>query len=138
MRPARDAVSRLSERPGAREVRRDPAPGLHPPELCRSPADSPCPRRGIRPGLPPGSVPFRDDMLRMQVTLLRLGRCRTRRPLTTSPCLLSYAAAAVLRRRNQARRPPPAKIRPGKPAPATGPGTAVSWPLISPPVKFEV
>jgi len=29
------------------------------------------------------------------------------------------------RRRHQARRPPLAKIRPGSPAPTTGPGTAV-------------
>src|ERR1700731_264075 len=33
------------------------------------------------------------------------------------------AQAIFLRRRHQARRPPLAKIRPGSPAPATGPGT---------------
>ena len=49
------------------------------------------------------------------------------------------AQAIFRRRRHQPRRPPPAKIRPGSPAPTTGPGTAVSsWPLISPPPKFTV
>src|SRR2546421_427705 len=42
------------------------------------------------------------------------------------------------RRRPQQRRPPQAKIRPGSPAPTMGRGTAVSWPLISPPLKFTV
>ena len=37
--------------------------------------------------------------------------------------LLSDAQAVFLRRRHQPRRPPAAKIRPGRPAPATGPGT---------------
>ena len=35
------------------------------------------------------------------------------------------AQAIFFRRRHQPRRPPPAKIRPGRPAPAMGPGTAV-------------
>src|SRR6478736_5002 len=35
-------------------------------------------------------------------------------------------ASAFRRRRHQPRRPPPAKIRPGRPAPATGPGTAAA------------
>src|SRR5262249_53523705 len=37
---------------------------------------------------------------------------------------LHKAQAIFCRRRHQPRRPPPAKIRPGSPAPATGPGTA--------------
>jgi hypothetical protein len=41
-------------------------------------------------------------------------------------------AAALCRRRHQPRRPALAKIRPGSPAPAIGPGTARK-PLISPP-----
>jgi len=36
----------------------------------------------------------------------------------------SYAAAVFCRRRHQPRRPPLAKIRPGRPAPTMGPGTA--------------
>src|SRR6516164_7348959 len=35
----------------------------------------------------------------------------------------AFAQAVRRRRRHQARRPPPAKIRPGSPAPAIGPGT---------------
>src|SRR5215470_11921234 len=42
------------------------------------------------------------------------------------------------RRRHQPRRPPPANIRPGRPAPAMGPGTAGSSPQISPPPLFTV
>src|SRR5262249_43267120 len=37
------------------------------------------------------------------------------------------AQAVFRRRRHQPRRPPPAKIRPGSPAPAMGPGTGVGW-----------
>jgi hypothetical protein len=44
------------------------------------------------------------------------------------------AQAIFFRRRHQARRPPPAKIRPGSPAPAMGPGTARN-PRISPLVR---
>src|SRR5205823_4031540 len=42
------------------------------------------------------------------------------------------AQAIFCRRRHQPRRPPLAKIRPGSPAPAMGPGTAKN-PRISPP-----
>src|SRR5215831_13995817 len=41
------------------------------------------------------------------------------------------AQAIFCRRRHQPRRPPPAKIRPGRPAPARGPGTAVGAKLVS-------
>jgi hypothetical protein len=44
---------------------------------------------------------------------------------------LNWDQADCRRRRHQPRRPPLAKIRPGRPAPAMGPGT--SWPRISPP-----
>ena len=36
-----------------------------------------------------------------------------------------YPAPLFCRRRHQPRRPPLAKIRPGRPAPAMGPGTAL-------------
>src|SRR5215469_17078029 len=51
-------------------------------------------------------------------------------------CAFEYTASLVQaifrRRRHQPRRPPPAKIRPGRPAPAMGPGTGavmlkVAW-----------
>src|SRR6516164_9743553 len=38
-------------------------------------------------------------------------------------CVVSDVQAIFFRRRHQPRRPPLAKIRPGSPAPATGPGT---------------
>src|SRR5215831_13949868 len=38
----------------------------------------------------------------------------------------SEVQATFRRRRHQPRSPPPAKIRPGSPAPATGPGTAAA------------
>src|SRR6516162_1069880 len=39
--------------------------------------------------------------------------------------------AIFFRRRHQPRRPPPAKIRPGRPAPAIGPGTDPNWKVAS-------
>jgi hypothetical protein len=45
-----------------------------------------------------------------------------------APFRLMICQAVFRRRRHQARRPPPAKIRPGSPAPAMGPGTAVMAP----------
>ena len=41
------------------------------------------------------------------------------------------AQAIFRRRRHQPSRPPPAKIRPGKPAPATGPGTGTGVPPVA-------
>ena len=48
------------------------------------------------------------------------GRC----DLRVNEYTASLVQALFRRRRHQPRRPPPAKIRPGRPAPATGPGTA--------------
>jgi hypothetical protein len=44
-------------------------------------------------------------------------------PQTTCANCALDVQAIFCRRRHQARRPPPAKIRPGRPAPAIGPGT---------------
>src|SRR5262249_6590890 len=52
-------------------------------------------------------------------TYVAQGRARPRR--TRAP--YSRAHAVFFRRRHQPRRPPPAKRRPGRPAPAIGPGT---------------
>src|SRR5262249_55250044 len=43
--------------------------------------------------------------------------------------VVSDAQAIFCRRRHQPRRPPPAKIRPGRPAPTTGPGTGAGDPV---------
>src|SRR5215467_13118582 len=54
------------------------------------------------------------------------GHCDTQRPAdqaTTSITSKRDVQAIFFRRRHQPRRPPPAKIRPGSPAPAMGPGT---------------
>jgi hypothetical protein len=51
-------------------------------------------------------------------------------------CVAPEAQAIFRRRRHQPRRPPQAKIRPGSPAPAMGPGTSTSdWTLTA---KSEV
>src|SRR6476646_780380 len=47
-------------------------------------------------------------------------------PQTTCAGCAAAAQAIFRRRRHQPRRPPLAKIKPGKPAPAMGPGTATS------------
>src|SRR5262249_11973213 len=41
-----------------------------------------------------------------------------------------FAQAAFCRLRHQPSRPPPAKTRPGRPAPAIGPGTVKLMPLV--------
>src|ERR1700730_7092650 len=46
-------------------------------------------------------------------------------PLTAKFTARAAEPFLVRRRRHQPRRPPPAKIRPGRPAPAMGPGTAI-------------
>src|SRR5262252_7505503 len=53
--------------------------------------------------------------------------------LHCNSCVVPDVQAIFLRRRHQPRRPPLAKIRPGSPAPTTGPGTAekVTKPLRS-------
>jgi hypothetical protein len=45
--------------------------------------------------------------------------------------LRANVQAIFFRRRHQPRRPPPAKIRPGRPAPAMGPGTATSVAILN-------
>src|SRR5262245_16108375 len=47
-------------------------------------------------------------------------------PQTTCTDFMFDAQAIFRRRRHQPRRPPLAKIRPGRPAPITGPGTVVT------------
>jgi hypothetical protein len=79
--------------------------------------------------LPCRGRPPSHDILLMRGVLIS---CRERRARRAD------VQAVFCRRRHQPSRPPLAKIRPGRPAPTMGPGTAVSWPLISPPVKFEV
>jgi hypothetical protein len=68
-------------------------------------------------------------------------RCSVRQSHGKVPAALSQqttctdcfdAQAIFCRRRHQARRPPPARIRPGSPAPAIGPGTLLGATWISP------
>src|ERR1700726_749439 len=72
---------------------------------------------------------------------MRVGALRLHRPdAIARACTQNWdvapdmAQAVLCRRRHQPRRPAPAKIRPGKPAPAMGPGTlmAPNSPFISP------
>src|SRR5262249_1053750 len=51
---------------------------------------------------------------------------------------MSEAQAIFFRRRHQARRPPVAKIRPGRPAPAMGPGTGALSPVTKPKLLVPV
>src|SRR5262249_44338289 len=59
--------------------------------------------------------------------------CRKRRVQITLDSQANFC-----RRRHQPRRPPPAKMRPGRPAPAMGPGTTAKNPRISPPPNTVV
>src|SRR5262245_11471636 len=65
----------------------------------------------------------------MCLTCRRSG-IRADRPVTFHQPITSISGrdvqAIFFRRRHQARRPPLAKIRPGRPAPAMGPGTGVA------------
>src|SRR5262245_932967 len=54
-----------------------------------------------------------------------------RRPIQHHIIFGRDVQAIFFRRRHQPRRPPTAKIRPGRPAPAMGPGTAEGVPMIS-------
>jgi len=64
----------------------------------------------------------------MKVMLKRVVRRKEKLPIPRPSALRSSSQRAFQaifrRRRHQPRRPPPAKIRPGRPAPAMGPGTA--------------